>query len=96
MKKTEIKFLCDDCGKALPEKYISKNGNGDVFYDGYKYNTVVFPLTIDADLRIAIDVNVSYDYGPTYKDLCPECRVKWLEKALKKFKEAAKDGSKTD
>ena len=87
MKKTEIKFICDECGEPLPEKYVSTNAKGDVFYDVHKYNTVLFPMNQDADLYIGIDMEVSYDYGPTYKELCPKCRIKWLKRVLDKFEE---------
>ena len=28
-------------------------------------------------------------YGSTYKELCPECRVKWLKIALSEFERQA-------
>lgn len=91
MKKTEIKFLCDECGYLLPEKHVSTNAKGEVFYDFHGYNTAVLPMNQDADLHIEVDIVVDYDYGPTYRELCPKCRIKWLKKALDKFGEALKD-----
>ena len=55
--------------------------------------------TDNADLLIHIRVEVEVLYGPTYKELCPECRLKWLRSALPEFERQAQqyaEGLKND
>lgn len=92
MKKTETKFYCDDCGKLLPENFVRKEGKDGPEFRLKEYNTVRRPYGIQtdsADLLIHIGVEVEIPYGPTYKELCPECRLKWLRSALPEFERLA-------
>lgn len=88
MKKVETSFVCDDCGQPLPTEYVRKNEHAEKYFNNGLYNTVRFPLNADCWIRVNVDVEVNVDYGGTYRELCPKCRVKWLKKALSKFEEA--------
>lgn len=91
MKKVETLFLCDDCGEPLPAEYVRHNGSGGEYFNNGIYNTVQFQVNTDCWIHVNVDLEVIVDYGGTYKELCPSCRVKWLKKALSKFEEELKD-----
>ena len=89
MKRVETFFICDDCGQPLPSEYVHRKSNGEEFFNNGLYNEVKFEFNIDCWIHVNVDLQVNVDYGGTYKDLCPKCRVKWLKKALSKFEEVA-------
>ena len=96
MKKVETRFICDDCGKVLPNKFVKTNDKKEQFFNNRDYNTVTFPINADCCINIHVDLEVSIDYGATYRELCPECRVKWLKKALIQFEEELKNDDSID
>lgn len=91
MKKIETSFVCDDCGAPLPTDYIGVTSKGDQYFKNHSYNSAHFQVNTDCWIHVDIDMEVVVDYGGTYKDLCPKCRVKWLKKALGKFEEELSD-----
>lgn len=95
MKNVEISFVCDDCGAPLPNEYI-KTGVDEQYFDILSYNSAHFPVNAGCFIHVNVGLNVVVDYGDTYRELCPKCRVKWLKKALSQFEEVLKDGSTTD
>ena len=94
MKKVEMNFVCDDCGALLPDEYVRKKGDGDLYFDVVSYNTADFPVTVDCVIRVNVGLEVDIDYGGTYRELCPECRIKWLKKALDQFETMLKNSKK--
>lgn len=91
MKKTTVQFVCDECGNPLPTEFIKEQGRGGTQFRNAAYNTVLIPANQDCNIAVRVAVEVNIDYGPTYKELCPKCRVKWLRKALEKFERAAEE-----
>lgn len=91
MKKIETSFVCDDCGKPLPVEYVRRNGNGEGYFNNGLYNTAKIPFNTDCWIHVKVDLEVIVDYGGTYEELCPKCRVKWLKRALSQFEEGLKD-----
>ena len=90
MKKVETAFICDDCGAPLPNEYI-KTGVDEQYFDISSYNSAHLPVNTDCFIHVHVGLNVVVDYGGTYRELCPKCRVKWLKKALSQFEEVLKD-----
>lgn len=91
MKKIETSFVCDDCGAPLPNEYI-KTGVDEQYFDIRNYNSAHFPVNTNCFIHVHVGLNVVVDYGGTYRELCPKCRVKWLKKALIRFEEVLRDG----
>lgn len=87
MKKVETTFVCDDCGALLPAEYIHREENKIHYFDNSEYNRVSFPINQDRSIHVNIGLEVDVDYGPTYREICPKCRVKWLKKVLSQFEE---------
>lgn len=92
MKKIETSFVCDDCGAPLPDEFIKQNGKCEQYFDLSGYNIASFPVNTDCWTHVKVDLEVNVDYGGTYREICPKCRVKWLKKALSQFEEVLKDG----
>lgn len=91
MKKIETKFYCDDCRSPLPNNFVKGEGEESKFLLD-EYNTVrrLFNMQTDsvsAYIRVALRVDAPY--VPSFRELCPVCRVKWLRIALDDFERQA-------
>ena len=40
MKKVDVSFVCDCCGVTLPQEFVRKNQNGNLYFDRAAYNQV--------------------------------------------------------
>lgn len=83
MKKVDITFVCDRCKKPLPEKYVKKNQNGENYFDLHGFNTIKLGGGSTAGISIQIDVS---EYGPTFRELCNECRIHCIEMVLERMR----------
>lgn len=81
MQKYRFECICDDCGKPMPEKFIHCETEKS-YFDHDKYNRIVVASGRDSCTTVNLPLSVDIDYVGSYRDLCPECRVKWLKKAL--------------
>lgn len=81
MQKYRFECICDDCGKPMPEKHIRKGPDAD-FFDHDAYNQIVVVAGQDSNTIVQLPLSVKIEYARTLQELCPECRVKWLKKAL--------------
>ena len=89
MKKVDVSFVCDCCGAALPQEYVRKNQNGDLYFDRHAYNRII----LAPGARVAFDITLEYEYNPDQKEFCPVCRVDGLKKILGKLEsELTKEG----
>ena len=78
MKKVEVKFVCDICGKPLPDEFVKENGCGEKYFDFNTYNTMRISLT--KCVSVQIDV---YETGCCErKELCPQCRSEILRQYI--------------
>lgn len=81
MQKYKFECTCNDCGKPMPDKYIRK-GPDMKFFDHDAYNKVVVVAGRDSNTIVQLPLSVNIEYARTLRELCPECRIKWLKKAL--------------
>ena len=81
MQKYQFVCTCDDCGKPMPKKYIRKGPDAE-FFDHDAYNQIVVVAGRDSNTVVQLPLSVNIEYASTLRELCPECRVKWLKKAL--------------
>lgn len=89
MKKVDVSFVCDCCGTALPQEFVRKNQNGDLYFDRHAYNRI----TLAPCARVAFDITLEYEYNPDQKEFCSVCRVDGLRKILSKLEsELTKEG----
>lgn len=94
MKIMETRFYCDDCGKPLPKSFVRGEGEKAEFALG-EYNTVRKPYSIQGiPAEVHVGLRVDIPCGPTYTELCPECRLKWLKAALTDFERQAEQYAK--
>lgn len=79
MKKVVETFVCDCCGEPLPDKFVKKNGIETTYFDNRRYNTIQYAGGSSITVDIVVDIS---EYGPTYKEFCNKCRVKYLQQVL--------------
>lgn len=81
MKKVDVSFVCDCCGATLPQEFVHKNKNGELYFDRNAYNRIIwYP-----GCRVSFGITVEYEYGTDQKDFCPACRVDGLKQILSKL-----------
>lgn len=81
MKKIDVSFVCDCCGATLPQEFVRKNQNGDLYFDRHAYNQI----QLSPGCKVFFDISAEYDYNPTQSEFCPTCRVDGLRKILSKL-----------
>lgn len=76
-------FKCDCCGKV----YLELNEQDCARRMGYIQN--VYNTINVGENAIELDLEIKSDGGQTYSELCPDCRIKWLDKALRQMKNSS-------
>lgn len=77
-KKVRISFVCDKCDAPLSSEFEATNGNGELYYDRVKANTI----RMGEGRKITIDIEVDIIGRFNQRDLCPKCRKELLREVL--------------
>lgn len=74
MKKVDVSFVCDRCQAPLPERFVSRNGSGEKFFNLNDYNTI----RINRGHKIGFTIRSEIEYCEDQRELCPKCRLELL------------------
>ena len=83
MKRVVETFVCDRCEKPLPKAYVKKNQNGEGFFDLHRFNTIKLGDGSTADISMKVDAS---EFGPTFRELCNNCRIHYIEMMLERMR----------
>ena len=84
MKRRTVEFLCDECGKHLPEEFIREDKDGEKYFDNEAYNNLVYchATPFSTECYYQLDLQEAAAYVNVKKEFCPECRIKKLKEVV--------------
>lgn len=81
--KTKTSYFCDYCGKQLPDDYATTNGEGKGYYVKKAHDTIPLDVPVSGCTGIIVEVTLGTQKDDHhFTDLCDDCRLKFLKKAV--------------